>query len=168
MDYKTQVATAIKKGLIEGDYIKEKIVTDTSRCLSEEEQETVKKLSLKFEPNQCIDNSGFVMKYLNVPCCEGVAFIVLDESENQKNVGAWIKHAWNRKDDFYFDVTKEYVFPRNNTIPREIHHFLINEYCVEDYKKQKEQEGSSGFLSDAEKIKNILNKINDENKDGGN
>ena len=59
-------------------------------------------------------------------------------------------------------MTKEYVFPRIQSIPREIHYFLIAEYCAEDYKKQKEQTGTSGFLSNAEEIKNILNKINDE------
>ena len=100
MDYKTQVATAIKRSLIESEHIKEIIVTDTSRCLNEEEQEVVKKLSLKFKPNQCIDNSGFVMKDLNVPCCEGVAFIILDVPENQKNEGGWIKHAWNKNMNF--------------------------------------------------------------------
>lgn len=168
MDYKTQITIAVEKKKNKKNYLKEKKITDTSRCLSEEEQKAIKDLSTRFSQNQCIDNSCLVMQKLNIPCCEGVAYIVPDTPDNVRNEGAWIKHAWNRKNDFYFDVTKEYVFPRNNAIPREIHYFLINEYCAEDYKKQKEHEGTSGFLSDAEEIKNILNKINDENKDGEN
>ena len=162
MDYKTQITSAVEKRKIKKGYLKEINITDSSVCLSAEEQKTIKDLSSVFSKNQCMDNSCLVMQKLNIPCCEGVAYIVPDKPENIKNEGDWIKHSWNKKENCFFDVTKEYVFPRINAIPREIHYFLISEYRAEAYKKQKAKKGTSGFLSNAEEIKEILKEINNE------
>ena len=136
-------------------------ITPIKECLNHQEQKKIKKKSREFKVKQCIDNACLVMDEINTPCCEGVAYIVPEIEGNIKD-GVWIKHAWNRKEDKYFDVTEEYIYRNMDTKPKAIHYFLLQECSQDDYKVKVERGEISGFVSNVEKIEVELKKINNE------
>lgn len=61
---------------------------------------------LTIEANRCQQNSlSIVEKFDEVKYVEGVLLII-----DKENKAKALPHAWNEKDDVYFDVTKEVIW----------------------------------------------------------
>ena len=161
MNCSEQILKAIILKKISEAVLKEVKITSIVDCLEECEQKKVKKLSKKFKLRQCLDNACLVMEEIGVQCCEGVAYIIRDAEDNHNNAG-WIIHAWNKKGDKYFDVTKEYIYQKIDPKLREINYYLIKECTPSEYKAKVERGDVSGFVSNSKEIETILNEINDE------
>ena len=90
---------------------KEEFHGDPQRC--EVERSPIKNLG--FQPKSCQNNSWKVAKEFGALMVEGIFCVFSNEG-----YGKYTSHMWNKKDDSYFDVTKDYVFETEN-FQKELH-----------------------------------------------
>ena len=115
--------------------------------------EKINQIKSDFEKEKCVENACEVAKVLNIKCVEGfVICMVTNGSEIDDKV---IRHCWNKIDDKYFDVTKDFVWPEFNFIAQKLSYFPIGEYEHSDYSF----ENGKLFNSEAVQIAKELDEI---------
>lgn len=146
------IKKAIKDGEIPKGALREIRITPTRECLDTSDNQALSLMKTSFIERSCLMNSCRTASTLNIPCCEGVAFIIPEGGATVE--GGWIRHCWNKKNGYYFDVTREYAM----SVPvKEMYYFMIEEHKSIEYEQQLQSTGGIEFISKAVKFSDILN-----------
>lgn len=134
------------------DYLRADIV-DSNSVLTNDE---IIKLESQFSSNgACLKNALITAKLTGSTCIEGFVYYlmpcgkIVDEKV--------IRHCWNFKDGKYFDVTKDFIWSKDNR-EKDFFYFIVGEYPCTDYSREnyKKVEFLSNVAIIAKEIDNMF------------
>lgn len=155
------INSAVIADVLKKDELTKVPILSIKECLSNEE--LIKLNNQIFEKNRCLNNAYKVLEQLNLPCCEGIAYVSLPDGSGYD----WIKHCWNVKHtpngDIFFDVGMELAYLESER-PLSISYYLVGEFNHSDYKRLFKKDKMGGFISNAdiieEKVKTFMKENN--------
>lgn len=119
--------------------------------LSVVEKEVIEEVKGKLKLSLCVRNAYEISLLTGALMVEGFVYnVLLTEDGPDYNV---IRHCWNRIDDKYFDVSKDYVWSQLPIKTSQHKYYMTGEYDHTKYPKDV----VDGFFSDAIRIAGELN-----------
>ena len=115
---------------------------------------------IKIEQGECFLNSyRIAKKYPSVEIVEGL-IIAIDDDNGAKA----LPHVWNKKDEFYFDITEEKVWNGREEMneTKEIKYFSVKIHNHSDFKNGDIFEFSFDTNENVTAINDVLNKNDEE------
>ena len=118
---------------LEADIVKSDIILN---------QDFINKLKpILGDKGECLKNSYKTAQLTNSKCVEGFVFCIIP---NESKV---IRHCWNVKNGIYFDVTRDYIWDKNEGA-KKFQYYIIQEFNHTEYKTTS-SECLISFLSNA-------------------
>lgn len=111
----------------------------------------IEELISKFENSKCVQNSHLIAEKINIKCVEGFVYCMVANGDRIDD--KIIRHCWNKVDDNYFDITKDFIWDETD-IPKKFIYFPIAEYESNEYDFSQEKL----FLSNAVEIAAAIDK----------
>jgi hypothetical protein len=135
------------------DYIKADII-DSKTVITDSQ---LGDLQTKLLSNgECLQNALTTAKMINSQCVEGFVYCM---AANGKKVDEYvIRHCWNFINGVHFDITKDFVWDKVTSNPKDFIYFIVAKYNYDDYFKIKNVK-SIDFLSIAPRIAKEINDL---------
>ena len=130
-----------------GDFL-----TITTKPTKDVIQDDITDLISKCEKEQCVMNSILIAEKFGAKIVEGVTYVIAFKQE----VGCgdhFIRHAWNKIGEDYFDVSADYVWPMFELTDAKYYYIPLAEYDFAEYNPV----GTDKFMTNAVEIANKLN-----------
>ena len=139
------------------DYIKADIID--SKTVFADNQLSVLQPKL-LSNGKCVQNALIAAKMNNSQCVEGFVYCM---AANGKIVNEYvIRHCWNFINGVHFDVTKDFIWDKQVSNPKDFIYFIVEKYNYDDYFKNQNVK-SIDFLSIAPRIAKEINDLLKEN-----